>query len=149
MVKLKQNYDQLLRALETLQKTLEVFAALEQKTCNCCTTNEEAYRIHRDSVVQRFEYSIDVFWKYLKKYLEDAQVLSGMAVPIEVVRVAYSNKIVTEDEAESIIKMIKSRNKTSHMYVEEVAEQLAGNIPGYYQVMLAVASRLLPNELEP
>lgn len=103
---------------------------------------EEEYRIHRDSVVQRFKYSTDLFWKFIKNYLESAHVLSGIKIPSEVIREAYSLRLINEDEAETILEMIKNRNMTSHIYIEEIAERLVQKIPAFYLTMHDVAQRL-------
>lgn len=34
------------------------------------------YTLMRDGLIQRFEYSIDSFWKFLKMYLEEVQKVS-------------------------------------------------------------------------
>lgn len=145
MDKLNEKHAQLLQALKTLDRTLKIFERVKQNN-SCCITNEEdgdeAYRIHRDSVIQRFEYCTDLLWKYIKKYLESANILIGPNIPAEIVRRACAEKIISEDEAETILEIIKSRNKTSHIYIEEIAEQLSKLIPNYYNVMCEVANKL-------
>jgi len=145
MDKLNRKHQQLIQALKTLETTIEIFKFCNQKKgCGCSKIDPaEDYRIHRDSVVQRFEYCIDLFWKYLKKYLEIMQITVGINVPGEVVRTACTAKVLSEDEAENILDMIKSRNMTSHMYVEEVAELLAAKIPTYHAVMSVATQRLV------
>jgi len=144
MDKLDQKQEQLTQALISLDKAITTFTMLakEKKSFNPNITYEEEYKTHRDSVIQRFEYTIDLFWKYIKKYLEEAHVLSGIKIPGEVIRTAYSMEIVNEEEAQTILAMIKSRNLTSHMYVEELAEDLATEIPQYYKILSTVVQRL-------
>ena len=114
------------------------------KSFNPKVDYEDEYRTYRDSVVQRFEYTIDLFWKYLKNYLEVAQVVTGLKIPSEVMREAFSLRLLSEEETEKILEMIKSRNMTSHIYIEEIAERLALNIPEYYQLLQKLAERLKP-----
>ncbi|MBD3231471.1 hypothetical protein GF322_02295 [Candidatus Dependentiae bacterium] len=166
MDKLNQKYNQLLQALKTFNTSINAFKQFEQnnpslqhyddnaqarsfgsqvkKGFNPNIDYEEEYKIYRDSVIQRFEYSTDLFWKYLKKYLETVHVLTGIKIPSEVVRQAYSLKIISEEEAEKILEMIKNRNMTSHIYVEEIAEQLIHLIPKYYEILDKVAQKLVP-----
>lgn len=47
--------------------------------------------------------------------------------------------------AEICMAMIESRNLTSHIYKEEIAEQLARDIPKYYEHVRQFVSRILPN----
>jgi nucleotidyltransferase substrate binding protein (TIGR01987 family) len=144
---LDKKHTQLLQALKMLNISLTIFERLKQAggDCNVSSDRDEAYRIHRDSIIQRFEYSIELFCEYLEKYLEITHLLTGIYVTRDVVREAYSVGIIKEEEAEKILQMVKDRNMTSHIYVEEIAEQLASAIPGYYQVMQTVAQRLIPN----
>lgn len=143
MDKLKAKRTQLLKALKSLEISITIFNRLKT-TIPTFLQNEdtaEEYRIHRDSVVQRFEYSIDLFWKFIKNYLESAHILSGIKIPSEVIREAYSLRLINEDEAETILEMIKNRNMTSHIYIEEIAEQLVQKIPAFYSTMHNVAQR--------
>lgn len=139
-------YEQIVKALITLEKAINILALLARdgKSYNPHATYEEEYCTYRDSVIQRFEYSVDLFWKYLKKYLEDAHVLTDIKVPGEVIRTAKSNGLISTEEAETIIAMIKSRNMTSHIYVEEFADFLAKEIPRYYATLNIVIKKLTP-----
>ena len=148
MQALQERHVRLMGVLESLGKSLTIFDAINRgEWCGCSKVDpKEEYRIHRDSVIQRFKWSIDLLCKYLTNYLEVTQVTIGINVPGEVVRTACAAKILGEDEAENILAMIKSRNMTSHMYVEEVAELLAAKIPEYHAVMCVVAQRLIIKE---
>jgi nucleotidyltransferase substrate binding protein (TIGR01987 family) len=143
MDKLSQKHAQILRALETLRIALEYFKKIEEKQKPELGYDEE-YRIHRDSVTQRFEYSTDILWKYLKLYLESLGLSPDIKAPKEAVREACEAKVITEQEAERIFDMIKSRNLTSHLYLEEIAEQLIGAIPQHYKLMMEVVARMQP-----
>jgi len=146
MDKLKQKYDQLGRALKSLEKALVDFEQLEAKYAPFKEEFdfEAIYKTNRDSVVQRFEYTIDLFWKYIKKYLEQAHVGGDIKFPSEIMREAYSTGLFSEEDAETILLMIKSRNNTSHLYIEEVAEQLVGAIPSYYKTLSGLIEKIKP-----
>lgn len=148
MDKLNQKYLQLTQALKTLEKAGSAFELFEkeQKGYNPHMDYQEEYQMYRDSVIQRFEYSIDMFWKYIKKYLEDANALSGIKLPADVVRTAFSLELINQDEAENILAMIKDRNLTSHIYVEEIAEHLVAQILEYYKILAAVLLKLSPTK---
>jgi len=107
---------------------------------------EEEYRGHRDSTIQRFKYSVDLLWKYLKKYLEDILALRGANGPKPVIKESYAAQIINEEEAEKSLEMITDRNMTSHIYVEEIAEQLVKKIPDYSHLIHVVALRLKPTK---
>jgi nucleotidyltransferase substrate binding protein (TIGR01987 family) len=146
MDRLKQKYAQLIKAIKTLNVSLCVLDQLTKHGV-CCDKRldyDEEYRIHRDSVIQRFEYCVDFLWKYLKVYLESRHIAPDTPIASEIVRQACATKVINEQESERILAMIKSRNMTSHMYVEEIAQQLVGDIPRYYELMHGLAERLVP-----
>ena len=90
----------------------------------------------RDSVIQRFEFSVDLFWKYIKLLLEyQLKEPTELNSPRAIIESACKSKLISEKDAEEIIEMIKCRNKTSHIYQEEIAEQIARDIPNYYEII--------------
>jgi hypothetical protein len=55
-----------------------------------------------------------------------------------VIRAAVEARIITEDQGQQCLEMVKSRNLTSHIYHEEVAHDMAAKIPLYYQLMKSI-----------
>ena len=90
--------------------------------------------ILRDAMIQRFEYSTEAFWKYLKAFLSIEHNLSANS-PREVIRMGLKTKLYSEEIAKELLQMLDDRNLTSHTYVEELAESIAGRIPFYCTVM--------------
>jgi len=121
-------------ALEQLEKALGIFE--ENKY-------PDMYDIVRDSSIQRFEFSFDAFWKYLKEYLSDhRKVQVEFPSPNKTFRTCYEQKLITNDERKILIDSTKDRNLTSHTYNEILAEQVSERIVEYYEVMRAVVDRL-------
>jgi len=146
MERVQQKYENLTHALLALQnaiKALEFFEK-EGKSFYPHLNYQEEYRMHRDSLIQRFEYSEDLFWKYLQIYLKEILAVEDVHGPKPVIRKSFSLHMLSESEAEQSLDMIKDRNLTSHIYVEEIAEFLAKKIPSYYELMQSVAQRLMP-----
>jgi nucleotidyltransferase substrate binding protein (TIGR01987 family) len=97
----------------------------------------------RDSMIQRFEFSIDLFWKFIKVYLEEHEnILVTPITPRSVNLAATKASLLTEREAEIILKMAESRNLTSHVYQENIAQQLSQKLPEFYTIMANVFQRL-------
>ncbi len=121
------------KALKTLEKSLHKLEAKEYTD----------YQELRDSIIQRFEYSVDTFWKYLKDHL---RVILGIEVefarPKAVLKECFNAKIVTKEEFETCINLIEDRNLTSHGYNEDLAEQISKQIPNYFNLMQLVTTRL-------
>ncbi len=146
VVKLK--YDNLEKALESLHKALVFFdRAIKTQDVPLLGTHEEVYQAARDSVIQRFEFSVELFWKYIRVFLEKVKQMPLESIfPSDVVRSACHFRLISEEEAQLSIDMIKSRNLTSHIYKEDVAEQLARDIPLYYEHMKKVFNKLDPHD---
>ena len=90
--------------------------------------------ILRDAMIQRFEYSTEAFWKYLKSFLSTEHNLSANS-PREVIRTGLTAKLYSEEISKELLQMLDDRNLTSHTYVEELAETISGRIPSYCTVM--------------
>ncbi len=98
----------------------------------------------REAMMQRFEYSCELFWRFIKAYLDFAHG----AVPAEsgarsIIRAACKIGILSESETGIIMEMIEDRNKNSHMYLESVALQIAKHIPTYAELMQKITSRII------
>ena len=135
MEKLKQKHDILLQALSTLQEAV----ASMQKTNH----DDPNYSAWRDSIIKRFEYCSDLFWKYLKLILEKKHGVM-VASPRFTYREAATAQIITEQESSVLLRMLDDRNQTSHVYRAVFAEELAGIIPNYYDLMYLLAQRITP-----
>ena len=148
MDKLKAKYNQLLQALSALDESIVLFKDLSIKktTASCGYSYEQLYKAFRESMIQRFKFCSELFWKYTKKHLEHVVGYDEYNAPATVIRAAFSAWIFNEQEAENALIMIKDRNRTSHVYKEEIAEGLTKIIPGHYQLMNTMAQRLTPEQ---
>ena len=97
--------------------------------------------ILRDAVIQRFEYSTEAFWKFLKAYLLTEHNLSANS-PRDVIRTGLKAKLFSEEISKELLQMLDDRNLTSHTYVEELAETIAGRIPAHSNNMLNTMNQL-------
>ncbi len=130
---LKKKHAAVTQALITLYEALEVLHD---------PTYEKVYENLRDSAIQRFEYSIDMLWKFLKLYLQEKQSISlDIATPRAILRNVLDAGIINKEEYQVLISSLADRNLTSHSYNKELAEELIKKIPGYYTVMKAIADK--------
>lgn len=101
------------------------------------------YKHMRKSQIQGFKFSIDTFWKFLKEYLVGVHKVQVEPVtPKKVLRESLQAQIITLHEMEILLQAVDARNSTSHTYHEELAEEIAGQIPQFYEVMKAIVDRL-------
>mgnify|MGYP000964051772 CR=1 FL=1 len=147
-VNLSYKIEQLYQMLRTLDDANKLYT---KKCGSLDAKNTEEYAIIlsiRDSVIKRLEYCVDGFWKVIKLYMETV-----LAIPIEengpkpITRTAALRKVISEDEAKKLIDMILERNKTSHFYREEIADEVAKHAPRAHAIMLSILDRLHQNAL--
>ena len=101
----------------------------------------------RDSSIQRFEYSIDLLWKYLKTFLDiKLQIVPSVLSPATIIRETARARLISEDEAHTLLEMVKKRNMTSHIYQQEIAEILSADLPSYLECMQTVIEKVRPND---
>lgn len=94
--------------------------------------------IRRDAAIQRFEFTVELFWKVLKKFLAYEKVAA--TTPRDVVQKAYQYSLI--DNEEQWLSMLDDRNRTSHVYEEEEANRVFQNIKAYSSVLQATYARL-------
>lgn len=96
------------------------------------------YKTARDSCIQRFEFSVDTFWKYLAEYIKVKHGISIVPSPKSVFREAKELGIVNDAELSELLDMVDDRNLTSHTYHEELAEKISYSIPDYFKTLYRI-----------
>jgi nucleotidyltransferase substrate binding protein (TIGR01987 family) len=135
MEKIIDRYEIALQTLKTLRESLDLLE----------TTNilDKSYLAICDSVIQRFEYSIDTFWKFIKLYLSAIVKMNIEAnSPKAIIREALDAKIIDSNEFQSIIRAITRRNESSHAYNKDLARDIVEEIPLYYETLHTILNRL-------
>ena len=123
------------QALSTLNEGLEELEALK-------ANQSKAHRLMRDGVIQRFEYCIDTFWKFLKVYLERVQkVHIEQPSPRIILRISLKMALISDKECDALVDCVADRNLTSHTYNEEIAEKIQGHVFRYYITMKSIMDR--------
>ncbi|MBS1986428.1 nucleotidyltransferase substrate binding protein [Candidatus Dependentiae bacterium] len=135
MEKLKLDLMQLNKALKTLSKALDLL-----ETCKA-VHNEDIILAAEDSVIQRFEYCYESFWKFLKLYLQHVHLIEDVLSSKKVFRACVKAEICSLEEGNIFIDMVDSRNETSHTYNIESARIILSVVPKYHCAMIAVIQR--------
>lgn len=86
----------------------------------------EVTEIVRDSAIQRFEFTIDLAWKYIKTILEETKGVICNS-PKDCFREAFRQGLIEYNDI--WIELVDLRNQTSHTYHEEVAKKVYTAIP--------------------
>ncbi len=134
--------EQLKHKQSVVQKTLN---ALDVGITHFKKHHEQQYEYEafRESLIQRFEYTIDTFWKYLKIYMQDYQkLIVDVASPRGVFRAAAEAKLINHQELNQLLDVTIDKNLSSHAYDEGTAEQVAKRIPQHYLIIKSVFERI-------
>ncbi|MCA0972218.1 nucleotidyltransferase substrate binding protein [Halobacillus litoralis] len=111
--KLKRSLENLERALDRLDEALQ---------------EDDTNSLIVDATIQRFEFTIELFWKALKRALFEEGIEAK--TPKEALREAYQAGWLNDEKA--WLQMLKDRNETSRTYDEEKALEIVGHIKWYY-----------------
>lgn len=84
----------------------------------------------RDATIQRFEFTIELFWKILKKVLFHEKVES--TTPRDTLSKAYQYNLI--DNEKIWLNMLDDRNNTSHAYKEAEAKIIFEHIKSYFPI---------------
>ena len=94
----------------------------------------------RDSLIKRFEFSYEMAWKLMMSY-EKENGVSELLGSKDVVRHAFNMSLI--DNGEAWLEMIDDRNKTSHLYDEEMAADVIDEIINtYYPLFLELRKKM-------
>ncbi|MBW7897570.1 Nucleotidyltransferase substrate binding protein like protein [Candidatus Brocadiaceae bacterium B188] len=100
--------------------------------------------IVRDATIQRFEYTFEALWKYIKEYLKEREGIIANS-PKSCFRELFSLGFLTEEETVNFLEMTDRRNDTFHTYKEEVAQIIYSKIPGYFSGMESLLLKFRQN----
>jgi nucleotidyltransferase substrate binding protein (TIGR01987 family) len=78
-----------------------------------------------DSLIKRFEFSYEMAWKLLMSYEKESGI-GELLGSKDVIRKAFSMSLI--DNGEAWLEMVEDRNKTSHLYDEEMAADVIDEI---------------------
>ena len=92
---------------------------------------ERVYRTYRDSMIQRFEYTFDVTWKFLSDYLQAEGRSLPIKTPKAIFRECYKATLLSDSDVRLALQMVDHRNLTTHGYDEALIEEIAKQIPSY------------------
>lgn len=134
---LEKKYQTCTKALTTLESALQDY----QKS----SYDQPMHLYIRDAMIKRFEYTSDIFWKYLYMYLKIKHGIQPTTIsPKSIYQESASTGIISEHEASQLIIMVTLRNSTVHTYDEPFAIKICAAIPDCAQLMHTILQRLIP-----
>lgn len=81
-----------------------------------------------DGVIQRFEFTFELFWKALKIILEDKGVAAK--TPRDVLKEAF--RLEWLDNEGLFLNMLEDRNRSSHIYSKKTSREIFERIKNSY-----------------
>jgi nucleotidyltransferase substrate binding protein (TIGR01987 family) len=112
-IRWKQRFENFQKALAQLSKAMAL------------TSIRPLSELEKQGMIQAFEYSYELAWNTLKDYL-NYQGITNLIGSRDTIREAFNRDLITDGEG--WMGMLIDRNKTSHTYNEETAEEIYGNI---------------------
>lgn len=105
-----------------------------EKFCKAVLKLEKAYltpalddSLHVDGTIQRFEFTFELAWKFLKDYFSDMG--TTLNFPKEIIQEAFAARLI--DNEDVWVQMLSDRNMTSHAYDEKLANEIYQRIKQY------------------
>jgi nucleotidyltransferase substrate binding protein (TIGR01987 family) len=106
----------------SLQKLKRAFLRLKE------STQSAVDELDQDGVIQRFEFTFELFWKTTKIFLEHEGL--RCASPRSCIKEGVRRDFLTGGE--TLLDMLEDRNKASHIYDESAAREIFERIKKEY-----------------
>jgi len=127
-IRWQQRFENFLKAFSLLEK-----AVLQHKETGLSD-------LEKQGLIQRFEFTHELAWNVLKDYF-DYQGNTSITGSRDATREAFNKAIIMDGEG--WMEMIKSRNKSSHTYNEDTANEILKNVvEWYYDLFLAFKDKM-------
>ena len=124
-IRWQQRFKNFQKALAQLQKFIE---------------KGELSELEEQGLIKAFEYTYELAWTTLKDFLE-YQGHTDIYGSRDTIRKAYELNIIQDGEA--WMDMLESRNKTSHTYNEDTAQEICQAVQNtYYDLFLSLVKKL-------
>jgi len=123
-----QRFSNFKKALKQLSSAVELSEARELSD------------LEKQGMIQAFEYTYELGWNLIRDYFR-WQGNTNIAGSRDAIREAFANGII--EDGESWMRMLKDRNRTSHTYNEETAQEILNNIiQHYHSLFMALEARI-------
>lgn len=96
--------------------------------------------LERQGLIQAFEYTYELGWNTVRDYLI-YQGVAGIVGSRDTIREAFSRGLIADGEG--WMEMLADRNRTSHTYNEETAEEILQKVCArYFQVLSDLGTKM-------
>lgn len=119
-----------IRWQQRFQNFLKAFSLLEEGVMKY--RDKGISDLEEQGLIQRFEFTHELAWNVLKDYFE-YQGNTEITGSRDATREAFNKGLIIDGEG--WMEMIKSRNKSSHTYNEEIADEIVKNVVQWYYTL--------------
>ena len=124
-----QRFSNFKKALKQLEKAIRL------------SEQRELSELEKQGLIQAFEFTHELAWNVMKDFFE-YQGNTSISGSRDAAREAFNKGLIENGEA--WMDMIKSRNKSSHTYNEEIAEEISDAIyKEYYPVFVELQKKFM------
>ncbi|MCK5475202.1 MAG: nucleotidyltransferase substrate binding protein [Candidatus Pacebacteria bacterium] len=117
----------------------EIFASFEKSLQRLREIlGEEKTVANRDSAIKRFEFTVELAWKCVQKFLREQEIICRS--PKECLKEAFKFGLIEDDP--KWFEMMKDRNLTVHTYNETTAEEVYNRLPNYLEIFESLKEKL-------
>lgn len=106
--------------------------------------SRELSKLEKQGVIQVFEYTYELAWSVLRDFLR-WQGNTAITGSRDAIREAFAAGLI--EEGELWMQMLQDRNRTSHTYNEETAEEILNNIFSHYHALFAALKKRMDVEV--
>lgn len=106
----------------TFEKLNNAFGKLKEGV------EDASSELEKDGVIQRFEFTFELFWKTLRIFLREHGIETN--TPRGSLEEAF--RIGWLGEEKPFLDMLEDRNKSSHIYKKEIADEIFQRIKNSY-----------------
>lgn len=135
-IRWEQRFSNFKKALKKLSEVVED---------NKHTFPDSLSQLEKEGLIQRFEYTFELAWKTFQDLLK-SKGYNDITGPNPVIEQAFSDGYISDGEGWR--KMKKARDQTSHIYDEQVADEIAAQIIENYYDLLRDAKERLEEEFK-
>lgn len=121
-IRWEQRFSNYNRALHKLDEAVQrIKPDFEQSEDESVSEDEFLDDVLKEAVIQRFEYTHELAWNVMKDYLKEVGDIKAIGSK-DATKEAFAAGLI--QDGETWMEMINSRNKTSHTYNEETANEI-------------------------
>lgn len=125
----KQRFSNYVRALDKLTQAVQYISNNQSSASSDSPIEETLDEMIKEGLIQRFEYTHELAWNVMKDYAI-YQGNNSVGGSRDAIREAFQLQLI--ENAKLWMDMIVSRNKTSHPYNEDTADEIYKDILKLY-----------------